>query len=144
MTTIIVVILITIFLFISGLHIYWGFGGKWGNGAVIPTKNVNIKVMMPEAFTTFIVALGLFGFAVLVFLCSVDFDFVIPKWLDIVHKYGLWVIASIFILRSIGDFNYVGFFKKYKTTKFGLNDTKYYSLLCLTIGILTVILELNR
>ena len=143
MTTIIVIILITIFLFLSGLHIYWGFGGKWGNGAVIPTKNDNIKVMMPEAFTTFIVALGLFGFAVLVFLCSVDFDFVIPKWLDIVHKYGLWVIASIFILRSIGDFNYVGFFKKYKTTKFGLNDTKYYSPLCLTIGILTVILELN-
>lgn len=99
---------------------------------------------MPEAFTTFIVALGLFGFAVLVFLCSVDFDFVIPKWLDIVHKYGLWVIASIFILRTIGDFNYVGFFKKYKTTKFGLNDTKYYSPLCLTIGILTVMLELNR
>ena len=143
MTTIIAIVLITIFLFLSGLHIYWGFGGKWGNGAVIPTKDDNTKVMMPGAFATFIVALGLFGFAVLVFLCSVDLDFTTPKWLDIVHKYGLWVIAGIFIVRAIGDFNYVGFFKKYKTTKFGLNDTKYYSPLCLTIGILTIILEIN-
>ena len=144
MTTIIAIVLITIFLFLSGLHIYWGFGGKWGNGAVIPTKDDNTKVMMPGAFATFIVALCLFGFAVLVFLCSVDLDFTTPKWLDIVHKYGLWVIAGIFIVRAIGDFNYVGFFKKYKTTKFGLNDTKYYSPLCLTIGILTIILELKR
>jgi hypothetical protein len=45
-------------------------------------------------------------------------------------------------LRAIGDFNYVGFFKKIKHTKFGKNDTKYFSPLCLTIGVLTIILEL--
>lgn len=144
MTTIIVIILITIFLFLSGLHIYWGFGGKWGNGAVIPTKNDNIKVMMPGIVPTFIVALGLLGFGLVVSMNVVELDFKLPVWLDVVNKYGLWLIASIFILRAIGEFNYVGFFKKYKQTKFGQNDTKYYSPLCLTIGILTLILELNK
>lgn len=144
MTTIIAILLITIFLFLSGLHVYWGFGGQWGNGAVIPTKNENVKVMMPGIVPTFIVALGLLGFGLVVSMNVVELDFKLPVWLDVVNKYGLWLIASIFILRAIGEFNYVGFFKKYKQTKFGQNDTKYYSPLCLTIGVLTLILELNK
>lgn len=144
MTTVIEIILIAIFLFLSGIHIYWGFGGQWGNGAVIPTKDDNVKVMMPGIIPTFIVALGLLGFGFVIFLNIVDLDFKIPILLNIISKYGLWIIAGIFILRAIGEFNYVGFFKKYKHTKFGQNDTKYYSPLCLTIGILTLILELNK
>ena len=34
--------------------------------------------------------------------------------------------------------------KKIKQTKFGKNDTNYFSPLCLTIGILTIILELIK
>ena len=144
MTTTIATILISIFLFLSGIHFYWGFGGQWGNEAVIPTKDDNVKVMMPGIVPTFIVALGLLCFGLVVLMNSVELDFKLPLWLDIVHKYGLWVIASIFILRAIGEFNYVGFFKKIKHTKFGKNDTKYYSPLCLTIGILTIIMILNK
>ena len=144
MTIIIAIILIAIFLFLSGLHVYWGFGGKWGNGAVIPTKDDNTKVMIPGPLPTFIVALGLLSFGAVVFLSITELDFKTVFLLEIVHNYGLWVIASIFILRAIGDFNYVGFFKKNKKTKFGFNDTKYYSPLCLTIGILTLILELKK
>lgn len=144
MTTIITIILIAIFLFLSGIHIYWGLGGQWGSGAVIPTKNENVKVMMPGIVSTFIVALVLLGFGLVVSMNVVELDFKLSLWLDVVRKYGLWVIASIFILRAIGEFNYVGFFKKYKQTQFGQNDTKYYSPLCLSIGILTIILELNK
>jgi hypothetical protein len=144
MTTIIAILLFLIFLFLSSIHIYWGFGGQWGNGAVIPTKDDNVKVMMPGVLPTFIVAFALLGFGLVVLMNVVELDLKLPLWLDIVHKYGLWVIANIFILRAIGEFKYVGFFKKYKQTKFGRNDTKYYSPLCLTIGILTLILELNK
>jgi len=144
MTTIIAVLLITSFLFLSGLHIYWACGGQWGSGAVIPTKDDNVKAMMPGVVPTLIVAIGLFGFGFVVFLNMVEFDFKISFWLYLVSKYGLWVIASIFILRAIGEFNYVGFFKKHKKTKFGQNDTKYYSPFCLIIGILALILELKK
>ena len=64
-----------------------------------------------------------------------------PQWL---YKYGLWIVASIFAFKSIGDINYVGYFKKIKQTKFGKNDTKCFSALCLTIGLLTIILELKK
>jgi hypothetical protein len=144
MITIISTILIVIFLFLSGLHFYWGFGGEWGNGAVIPTKNDDTKVIMPGVIPTFIVAFGLLGFAIVIVMNAVTLDFKLPLWLDIIRKYGLLFIAVIFTLRAIGEFNYVGFFKKYKQTKFGQNDSKYYSPLCLTIGILALLLELIK
>jgi hypothetical protein len=68
----------------------------------------------------------------------IDLD--LPVWLDILRKYGIWAIIVIFLVRAIGDFRYVGFFKKYRNTKFGKNDTKYYSPLCLLIGILGIMI----
>ena len=97
--------------------------------------------MTPELLPTFIVAFGLLRFGLFILVKSGLIGFKFPSWLD---KYGLWIIASIFILRAIGEFNYVGFFKKYKQTKFGQNDTKYYSLLCLIIGILIMVLALRK
>jgi len=144
MTTIIAILLFIIFLFLAGIHIYWALGGLWGSDAVIPTKENNVKVLNPSVLSTFIVAFGLLGFGLVVLLNVVELDYKLPSWLDIIYKYGLWVIAGIFILRATGDFNYVGFFKKHKQTNFGRNDTKYYSPLCLIIGILTIILELNK
>jgi hypothetical protein len=87
------------------------------------------------------VALGLLGIGLFILIKSGFILFNIPLWLD---NYGLWIIAGIFILRAIGEFNYVGFFKKIKQTKFGQNDAKYYSPLCLTIGILTLLMELKK
>ncbi|MBK8888179.1 MAG: DUF3995 domain-containing protein [Saprospiraceae bacterium] len=133
---------ILIFLFISSIHFYWAFGGNWGSDGVLPTKDDNnTKVLNQSILPTLIVALGLLGFGLLILVMSGLITFDSPQWLS---KYGLWIIASIFTLRAIGDFKYVGFFKKIKLTKFGKNDTKYYSPLCLTIGILTLILELMK
>lgn len=138
----IAITLFLIFLFLSSLHIYWGFGGKWGGDAVLPTKDdSNTKVLNPTVLLTLIVGFGLLGFGLFILVMSGLIAFNTPKWLN---KYGLWIIASIFTLRALGDFNYVGFFKKMKQTKFGKNDTKYFSPLCLTIGILTIILELTK
>lgn len=142
MTTVIAIILFLIFLFISSIHFYWAFGGKWGSDAVLPTKDdSNTKILNPAILPSFIVAVGLLSFGLFILVMSGLISIDIPQWL---FKYGLWIIASIFILRAIGDFNYVGFFKKIKHTKFGKSDTKYYSPLCLTIGIFTIILELTK
>ncbi len=141
MITIISIVLFSIFIFLSAIHFYWGIGGRWGYQAVFPTKDDNIKPKMPGLLPTFIVAFGLLAFALFILQKGAFLNFQIPYWLD---KYGLWIIAGIFILRAIGDCNYVGFFKKIKHTKFGQNDTKYYSPLSLTIGILTIIMVLNK
>lgn len=142
MPTVIAIILFLIFLFISSIHFYWAFGGKWGSDAVLPTKDdSNTKILNPAILPSLIVAVGLLSFGLFILVMSGLISIDIPQWL---FKYGLWIIASIFILRAIGDFNYVGFFKKIKHTKFGKSDTKYYSPLCLTIGIFTIILELTK
>lgn len=141
MTSTIAIVLFLVFLFLSSIHFYWGFGGRWGSDAVFPTKADNTKFKMPGVLPTFIVAFGLLGIGFFILIKSGFILFNIPLWLN---NYGLLIIAGIFILRAIGEFNYVGFFKKINQTKFAQNDTKYYSPLCFTIGILTLLMELNK
>ena len=57
-------------------------------------------------------------------------------------NYTGWFIAIIFILRAIGDFKYLGFFKKINHSDFAKSDTKLFSPLCLTIGILAILIQL--
>jgi hypothetical protein len=47
MTTTIAIVLFLVFLFLSSMHFYWGFGGRWGSDAVFPTKADNTKFKMP-------------------------------------------------------------------------------------------------
>lgn len=137
---IIALLLAFIFLFLSSIHFYWAFGGKWGTDGVYPSKADGSPMRPPTIAATLIVALGLLAFS-LFYLVKVEFiPIEIPLWL---HKNGLWILAGIFIIRAIGDFNYLGFFKKVKNTQFAVKDTKYYSPLCLIIGILTLILQIN-
>ncbi|WP_177765838.1 DUF3995 domain-containing protein [Flavobacterium sp. I3-2] len=140
MVTIIAVLLISIFSLLASIHFYWAFGGKRWNDSVIPTKKNNAQARMPGIITTLIVAFGLLGFGLVVLLNIIDFKR--SLLLESVQLYGLWLIASIFILRAIGEFKYIGFFKKIDQTKFGKNDTRYYSPLCLLIGLLAILLKL--
>lgn len=133
----IVVVLLVVFLSLSGIHFYWALGGKWGADVSVPTNKNNEKVINPKLFECFVVAVGLLGFGLLVLVKSGILTLLLPGWL---LTYGLWIVAALFMLRAIGDFNYVGLFKKIKTTEFGRLDTLYYSPLCLVIGGLTLIL----
>jgi hypothetical protein len=101
MITTISITLFTIFLSLSGIHIYWAFGGQWGNGAVIPTKDNHTKVMMPGLVPTLIVATGLLGFGLLILIESRLLNFNLPQWLS---KYGLWVMAGILSSGQSGTF----------------------------------------
>lgn len=134
---IITLVLFLIFTAISALHFYWGFGGKWGSHAVVPTKDDGMPLFVPRTISTFIVAIGLLGFGIFYLIKYGLITASLPEWLN---NAGFWIIISIFILRAIGDFNYVGFFKKHKSSEFAIKDTKYYAPLCLIIGVLTLIL----
>ncbi len=141
MLTLISIVLFLIFGFLSAIHFYWAFGGRWGIQAVFPTKDYNIKPQMPGVPATLIVAFGLLTIGLFILQKASFFNLQIPTWLD---KYGLWIVAGIFGIRAIGDFNYLGFFKKIKHTKFAINDTNYYSPLCLAIVILILMLIVSK
>ena len=132
-------ILLLIFLFLSGIHFYWAFGGTWGSQSVIPTKDDFTPPKNPGIIATLIVAFGLLTFGLLPLIITDTIQFQLPGWLE---RSGLWIIVGIFGIRAIGEFNYVGFFKKHKHTKFGKNDTTYYSPLCLVISLLAISLIL--
>ena len=134
-------ILFSIFLFLSGLHFFWGVGGKWGANGAVPSKETGQTVLNPKPIDCFAVGIGLFCFAILVLVKSTILNINLPLWL--LNK-GLLLICAIFILRAIGEFRYVGFFKKVRATNFGRLDTKYFSPLCLIIGILSFIMFLLK
>ena len=127
-----------IFLFLSGIHVYWGFGGKTSSSATVPTNLNNKPIISPSPFSCFVVATGLFTFGAFVLIKAGVVLSNLPGW---ILNYGLWAISLLFLIRAVGDFRYIGFFKKIKNTKFGLMDTKYYSPLCLLIACLGIVLE---
>lgn len=121
-----------ILLAISGIHFFWAFGGRWGADAALPTSKDGKRMLSPDIFATLIVAFGILAMALLHLEKVQTLNLPIPTW---INAYGLKIIAGIFLLRAIGDFRYVGFFKKIKNTKFADLDTKYYSPLCLLLSI---------
>ena len=133
--------LFAIYLFLSAIHFYWGLGGKRGIDAVIPTNDNNDKIMSPGRFECFVVAIGLLAFGFFILIKIQIVSVVLPSF---ILKFGLLTVSSLFIFRSIGEFKYVGFFKRVRNTKFGKMDTKYYSPLCLFMGIFGIILDLLK
>ena len=124
-----------IFIFISGFHFYWAFGGKLGSQAVIP-KIEGKLVFQPPVLATVLVALVMLVGAWL-------------SWQPHANScaktliYGNLTIGIVMLIRAIGDFKYVGFFKKIKGTLFAQNDTRYYSPLCLLISLNAFYIYLN-
>lgn len=130
-------LLFLIFMVLSGFHFYWLFGGTWGVNSVIPTKDNDTSALSPPKFATLVVALGLASFGGVYLIQSGFVRFTLPNWVE----YAYWGIPVIFTLRAIGEFNYVGFFKKIKHTEFAKADSKLFSPLCLGIGIVGFLIQ---
>lgn len=126
---------IVILLFAAALHVYWAAGGKAGKAAAVPTVEGR-ALIKPSALGTTMVAAGLCVIAALVAfrigwlkLPSVAND-------NMVVQIAAWLIAAVFALRAIGDFRYVGFFKRIRDSKFARLDTLAYSPLCAALAVL--------
>ncbi len=125
-------LLALIFTVLAGFHVYWASGGEWGVEQASPSKEgAEGNVKIPK-FAAFIVALILGSFALLYLLKAGFISLPIPER---VITYASWIIPSLFLIRAVGEFKYVGFFKKIKNTEFGKMDTKLFSPLCLAIGL---------
>ncbi|MGA9322915.1 MAG: DUF3995 domain-containing protein [Xanthobacteraceae bacterium] len=126
---------ILILLIVAAVHIYWAAGGKVGKGAAIPSANGR-AVIKPSTFGTAMVAVGLCAMAALVALRIGWLDLPALPGNSVVVEIGTWLIAVVFALRAIGDFRYVGFFKRIRDGKFARLDTLVYSPLCAFLALL--------
>ncbi len=121
-----------IFLLVSLVHFYWAFGGIAFYSAALPEiENTGKKVFKPGKIVTGVVAILFLCVATGFLLLVIGKNWFAPK----LNIYFLGAISTVTFLRAVGDFKYIGFFKKKLATKFAVNDTRFYSPLCLYISV---------
>ena len=121
-----------VFFLLGTLHFYWAVGGKWATDDVVPTKPTGEKLFNTSALSCVIVGSGLWLFA-FVHVVNARLIFVNTN-LPVIHNVTL-AMGIVFLVRFVGDFKWVGIFKKVKDTSFGKNDTLYYAPLCLFLSL---------
>jgi Protein of unknown function (DUF3995) len=111
------------------LHVYWAAGGRWGAEAAVPELSSGKPRFRPGPGACLAVAVMLSIGA----LCAIlPFD----AWWRIL---ALRAMAVVFGLRAIGDFRYVGFFKRVTRSRFATLDTRFYSPLCVLLAVLAAL-----
>jgi hypothetical protein len=129
----------TVLAGLSGLHVYWALGGQRGRMAAIPEFDGK-PLFRPGRGGTLVVAFLLAVAGALVLGRAGVGPHVVPPTVGI---WGAWGVAIAFLGRAVGDFNYVGFFKRRRTTAFARLDTRLYSPLALALGVGACIVALS-
>lgn len=133
--------LAVIFFVLGGVHLYWATGKQWGLATAIPTTTSGEKLLNPGPVDCVVVGVGLVAMGIFYVLLSGFIQHSFPEW--IFNSVG-WIIPIIFFIRAIGDFNYVGFFKRTKGTAFASADTRFFSPLCLVLASAGFALQLGH
>jgi hypothetical protein len=121
-----------IFVALALLHFYWAAGGGGGLDGFVPSEDGK-PLLTPGPLASLLVGVALLA-AALVVTCRAGMWCVgLPAPLA---RVGIWVIALLFALRAIGEFRYVGFFKRVRGSRFARRDTWIFSPLCVVIAVL--------
>ena len=86
---------------------------------------------------TLVVAVGLILFAINTIGNAKLFSIAID---DRYFRYGDMFIGLLFLMRAVGDFKYVGFFKSIRETSFAKMDSRFFSPLCLLISTISFLI----
>lgn len=117
---------------VSAIHVYWAFGGRWGGQAALPQKTGGGALFVPRMPETLTVAVLL---AVIAFMLMAQAGWLSFWGAGAWTRWGCALCALAFFVRAVGDFRYLGFFKRIKHTTFAENDTRLYSPLCLVLAV---------
>ncbi len=119
-----------VFVVLASLHIYWAAGGRAGWRGGVPEVDGR-PAFVPSTAATVAVAIALLLCAALVAgaggLVSLPIAAAPTRWLS-------FALALAFLLRAVGDFRLVGFFKRVRGTQFARLDSVLYSPLCLALA----------
>jgi hypothetical protein len=126
-------LLAVVFAAISALHVYWAVaGGSGAGGGAVPSRIDGTPLFRPSAISTLAVAVAL-GMAAVIVLGRGGM--LAPDSRFILYRAGAWAVGAVLLLRAIGDFRYVGLFKRERRTRFARMDTRYYTPLCAALGL---------
>ena len=120
-----------VLLLLAALHMYWVVRGV-GTGAGVPSRVDGTPAMRPGRMASLAVTLALTLAATLVLSRA---DVLQVAWPKQVPRIGTWGVATAFAARTVGEFHYVGLFKRVRDTPFGRWDTRLYTPLCAALAI---------
>ena len=129
----------SIFGILCLLHVHWAFGGRIAFSGV-PEKDGR-PLFTPSRSATLFVAVLLALAALVVLERAAVGPGILPMALV---RPATWTLAAVMLARSIGDFRYVGFFKRVRGSRFAQLDTRFYSPLCLLLALATAWVALDR
>ena len=113
---------------------------RGSNGGAVPSVNGK-PLFVPSARATIAVGLVLLLFAVLVAatagLVQVGLSPRLLSWASFALALGL-------LARAVGEFKYVGFFKRVRGSRFATLDTLLYSPLCLLLAVGVALVARNN
>jgi hypothetical protein len=126
-----------ILVFAAGFHFYWGFGGRVGFDAALPQRPDGQRVFTPGPLGAHLVGALLLAI-VLVVAAQAGW---LARWFDAPPPPATWLrsavglLAAVFLVRALGAFEYAGWFKRVRDTRFARFDTWFYCPLCLVLGL---------
>jgi hypothetical protein len=120
-----------VFAALAFVHVYWAFGRQTHENAAIPKGSDGRPLFRPGRAATVAVAVMLFTAAVIVLG---DVGMLAPIGPIVLYRGGVWVIGVVLLLRTIGDFNYVGLFKRHRVSRFARLDSLVYTPLCAALA----------
>jgi hypothetical protein len=120
-----------VFLALALWHFRMALAPAAGKGGAVPSVDGK-PLFVPSRGSTVAVGVALVSFAALVASTAGLWPLAVPAevlaWLSYALALGL-------LARAIGEFKYVGFFKRIRGSRFARLDTWVYSPLCLLLSI---------
>jgi hypothetical protein len=129
----------SLLFFISVVHLYWSWGGRWGLKAAVPTLDGK-PVFGVSPMGTFAVFFSLLVGGLLILGRIGLFGSPEPAW---IYEWAPWFLAFFFALRVIGDFRFMGMFKKIRFTFFSWWDSYIFIPVSIMIVVLCIIVGLS-
>jgi hypothetical protein len=125
-----------VFILIGLIHLYWLLGGRRGFAISVPFKpETQQPFFRPRKPEIAAVILVFWAIAAVLLMYGELLPALGPDWLLAAASR---FIAAVLLLRAIGEFRTLGFFKRIRSTPFARMDTLVYSPLCLLLSALTV------
>jgi len=125
-------------VFIGAVHLYWAVGGSVWKAGAIPSRRGK-PLMAPRPASTALVGITLFGMTAIIGSTAGILPLFLPR--GFLQDVSI-VLALTFALRAIGEFHYIGFFKRVRGSIFAERDTYIYSPLCLVFAVLIAMIAL--
>jgi hypothetical protein len=131
MTTTIAILVSGVFVILALWHIRMAFGSLSGESVGVPSIDGK-PLFVPSRASTLLVALFLLACAGLVAVTSGLVQLGVPARVPV---WACCALALGLFARAVGEFRYVGFFKRVRGSRFARLDTMVYSPLCLVLAV---------